>query len=189
MYTVRCRVRTSTTRVSTSASAYISLARVRVYTFALSQDRARMNVFVRSWDACYRRGWYAYPPIRRRHNDETNCYNNFIYREGKIMYTPRIPLSDACICDGHGLMTTIEFPCSNPLRAFSPHDTYRGRNSDAHAITMLPLRRHVGYVHHVMLTRPLSPSISSMMFPRGSLKITPRIREYRETFYSNFFFL
>lgn len=132
MYTARYRVRTSTTRVSTSASAYNSLARVRVYTFALSQDRARMDVFVRSWDACYRRGWYAYPPIRRRHNDETNCYNNFIYREGKIMYTPRIPLSDACICGGHGLMTTIEFPCSNPLRAFSPHDTYRGGGIPMH---------------------------------------------------------
>lgn len=80
-----------------------------------------------------------------------------------------IPLSDvgACIRDGHGLMTTVEFPCSNPLRALSPHDTYRGRNSDAHAIAMLPLRRHVGYVQHVMFTRQLSPFVSSMLFPGG----------------------
>lgn len=86
-YTMRCRVRTSTTRVSTSVSAYISLARVRVYTFALSQDRARVDVFVRSWDACYRRGWYAYPPIVVGiMTRETNCYNNFIYREGEIVY-------------------------------------------------------------------------------------------------------
>jgi len=63
--------------------------------------------------------------------------------------------------DGHGLMTTAEFPC-NPLRALSPHDTYRGWNSDAHAITALPRRHHVGYARHVMLWNSrVYPSASS----------------------------
>lgn len=84
-------------------------------------------------------------------------------------------------------MTTVEFPCNNPLRALSPHDTYRGRNSDAHAIAMLPLRRHVGYVHHVMLARQPSPSISSM-FPRGILKVAPRIYEDIAKFFDQAFF-
>jgi len=63
--------------------------------------------------------------------------------------------------DGHGLMTTVEFPC-NPLRALSPHDTYRGWNSDAHAIAALPRRHHVGYARHVMLWNSrVYPSASS----------------------------
>ena len=56
--------------------------------------------------------------------------------------------------DGHGLMTTVEFPC-NPLRTLSPHDTYRGWNSDAHATVVTsttpcgvrtPCDAHVGTI-------------------------------------------
>lgn len=86
-----------------------------------------------------------------------------------------------CIRDGHGLMTTVEFPCATPCeRSLSPHDTYRGWNSDAHAIAVLPRQRHVGYVHHVMLTQEPSPSASSTV-SQGESKIAQENIAERET--------
>lgn len=145
------------TRVSTPA--YVSLARVRVSTRLCLGKTTDAAVFVRLRMRVTATK-YAYPPHTYVVGIMTKRMLHIIFYTKRVKSVRAyISVVRAYICDGHGLMTTVEFPC-NPLRALSPHDTYRGWNSDAHAI-MLPRRRHVGYVHHVMLTQELSSFISS----------------------------
>jgi len=129
----------------------------RIYTFALRQDHGRGRVCAVA-DACY--GYeVCLSPSYVVGIMTKQMLHIIFYTERVKSVRAYISVVRAYIRDGHGLMTTVEFPC-NPLRTLSPHDTYRGWNSDAHA-TMLPRRRHVGYVHHVMLTQELSSFISS----------------------------
>lgn len=67
--------------------------------------------------------------------------------------------------DGHGLMTTVEFPC-NPLRTRSHHMTPTGGGIPMHMpLLCAPRQRHVGYVRHVMLAQKLSRFFRSSVLP------------------------
>lgn len=120
-------------------------------------------------DACYGRGWCTTIPSPRRHNDETNVAI-ILYRGGRSRTYLERRWRCVCVSDGHGLMTAVEFPY-NPLRALSPHDTHGGVEfrCTCHCY-VVSRQRHVGYVHHVIITRKLSPLTSSAVSREGKAK-------------------
>ena len=93
------------------------------------------------------------PSSRVVDNNETNVtIIYYVYREGerciamRAWCTRRAPRWTWT--DDHSRV-----PMHNPLRTLRPHDTYRGWNSDTHAIAASPRQHHVGYARHVIFSK------------------------------------